>query len=137
MSDALLVFTQKCCRIIFFYLSKYIGDVAQLQMSIGGRIRQSSCVGELVTFLCSVAANSHGWTIPTVNLAVTINRFIRQLSIPPFNITLVSDDGNVITTSLSVISHAGLNGTNISCSDSNNLIGETQFIVASVLGEFM
>ena len=115
------------------------GDCAPLQVVICSGNTNTSCVGDLVTYTCTVPAVAHTWSIPSLGFSDTITRTSPTFDDPasPFSIVITADGGgaNPITTALSVTSFAGLNGANITCSDGNELITETQDTIAMVFGK--
>ena len=108
------------------------GDCAPLEVDIAGRSGSTSCVGDMVTYTCTLPATAHTWSIPSlVDVSITrVNPTFPPPGSPPsqFSIVTTADGGgtNPITTELSVTSFAGLNGANVTCSDGNQLITETQ-----------
>ena len=113
-----------------------------LQTVVTGRSGSISCVGDQVTFTCTVPAVAHSWDIPSLGLDASITRNTPTFSRPGdpssrFSIVTTVDGGgaNPITTELSVISFAGLNGTNITCSDANQIVTEHQSTIAIVFGK--
>lgn len=86
-----------------------------------------------------MAAISHIWKIPSFGVRKIIARADPFYSHPQFSIYLAVDNGNSITTELSVMSFAGFNGTNISCSDPNAAPGDiiVQEVTAIIFGEFV
>ena len=121
----------------------YAGDCAPLQVAIAGRSGSISCVGDMVTFTCTVPAVAHSWDIPSL-VDVSITRQDPTFPRPgdpasPFAITITADEGGVnpILTALSVTSFAGLNGANITCSDANQIEDEAQDATALVFSKLV
>ena len=120
----------------------HAGDCAQLQAFNEDRSGNASCVGDAVFFTCTVPAVAHDWRIPSLGFIATINRINPTFAGPddpasPFSIAIIEDEGgaNPITTQLSVTSFAELNGTNIICSDANQIATEIQETTIVVFGE--
>ena len=93
-------------------------------------------------FTCIVPAIAHDWRIPSLGFIATINRINPTFPGPgdpasPFSIATIEDEGgsNPIATQLSVTSSAELNGTNIICSDANQIATEIQEATIVVFGE--
>ena len=107
-------------------------------MLIDGDVTDSpaSCVGENVTFVCTVASLGHAWTVDSYFFgeAVLANFGDEEFEngIFTFRRVNVSD---ILTSSVSVISYSGLNGILIVCVDGGGG-AEEQRIVAQVYGEF-
>ena len=112
----------------------HTGVSAPLQVSIA-----TSCVGDLVTYTCTLPTVSHAWMIPSLGFIETITRTTPTFSEPPspFSIVTTADGGgaNPITTALSVTSFAGLNGANITCGDPSQILNETQDTTVVVFGK--
>lgn len=123
-------------RILILLLGISILGSSQIQTIVDGRNRNAPCIGENVTYICTVPVLSHAWNVPrydvTATISVQTNLFINKD--PGFIIRLMAVGTNTITSSLSVISFAGLNGTRITCTDSVILGGESQEIVVNILG---
>ena len=119
------------------------GDCAPLDVDISGRNgSNTSCVGDLVTYTCTVPAVAHDWEILSLGFTATINRnnptFPRPTNPPsPFTIVTTADGNgsNPITTALSVTSFAGLRGEDIICTDGNLVSRETRNATAMVFGK--
>ena len=117
------------------------GDCALLEVSISGRNGSTSCVGDQVTYTCTVSDNVHQWQIPSRHFSEFILRNLPTFPRPgdypsPFSI-MTEDDGGVgadpITSALSVTSFLGLDGANIACSDTGAI--EIQDATAMVFGK--
>ena len=120
----------------------YAGDCAPLQVAVTGRSGSTSCVGDWVTYTCTVSAVAHDWDIPSLGLDATITRTSPTFPRPgdpvsPFSIVTTADGGgpSPVTTVLSVTSFAGLNGITLSCSDGNQFTNGTQDVIAMVFGK--
>ena len=96
-----------------------------------------ACIGDAITYTCSVATFSHTWRILSFGVDVDITRN-RNFSDSRFTIVVARDPGsdNPIITELSVIAFDGLNGTAIHCSDANTIVTDTQETIAMVFGKF-
>ena len=114
-----------------------IGDCAPLQVSVTNRSGSISCVGDVVTYTCTVPSIAHQWNAPSLGVAGIIT-----MTLPAFpgsgegspSVSLTSGD-DPITTALSVTSFAGLNGADITCFDALIRINETQDSTAMVFGK--
>ena len=108
----------------------YLGVVPQLTDI-------TSCIGDNVTYACTVNAVGHTWDISSPAAFVSITRTVRTVSITPYSFMLTEDFGSSITSTLSLTVFAGFNGTVITCLDSNALLGEgdKQSTTAMVFGE--
>ena len=113
------------------------GDCAPLQVTISSGNTNTSCVGDLVTYTCTVPAVAHTWSILDFMVAITRGTTTFDDPASRFSITTTVDGGgpNPITTELSVTSFAGLNGADITCSDGNAFTNETQDTIAMVFGK--
>jgi hypothetical protein len=107
------------------------------------RAGSTSCIGDTVSYTCTVGGVAHLWrivplnsTVVTANIAVGNPTFPADGGAPsPFMIAIASNVNNIITTVLTVTSFAGLEGTNISCRNALVANGEPQETTASVFGE--
>ena len=119
----------------------YAGDPAPLQILVTGRSGSTSCVGDQVTFTCTLPAVAHVWSIRSLGFSAVISRGLPTFhdSASPFTIVTTADGGGVnpITTELSVTSFAGLNGANITCIDANQVVTEVQDTIAMVFGKLL
>lgn len=116
----------------------YQGVSSQLQALVQGESnRDTPCVGENITYICTVPALSHAWSVPQYGVSATIS--VQTSSFdnknPQFTMRLVTHSSNAITSSLSVIVFTDLNGTRITCTDSITLKGESQEITVEILGK--
>ena len=78
--------------------SSHAGDCAPLQVSISGRSGSTSCVGDLVTYTCTLPAIAHVWESPTLGFAAAITRVNPTFPFPdgpasPFSIAITADGG--------------------------------------------
>ena len=115
------------------------GDCAPLQVTISSGNTDTSCLGDMVTYTCTLPAVSHVWSIPSLGFLETITRSCPTFDDPAsrFSIETTADEGgpNPITTALTVSSFAGLNGASITCSDGNEFTNETGDTIAMVFGK--
>ena len=113
-----------------FFLSSCLGVAPQLTDI-------TSCIGDTVNYTCTVNAVGHAWNISSPAAVVAITRTVRTTSILPYGFMLTEDDGNSITSTLSLTVFAGFNGAVITCLDANALPGEgdKQSTTAMVFGE--
>jgi hypothetical protein len=131
------------------FLALNIADNENLYAGVGAPLLTTggptSCVGDTVTFTCTVGGIAHLWRIAqpgsnviTAPLARAHPTFPAPGGAPsPFMITIATDDtvNNVIISVLTVTSFAGLNGADISCTDANVANVEPQETTVSVFGE--
>ena len=123
------------------YATFYIGNCAPLQVDVAGRNDSTLCIGDNVTYTCTVPTPAHTWNIQPVGLNTAITRSTPMITSTfggiLIQIRIIQDQGgsNPITTTLSLIAFAGLNGTTVQCQDSD-LAEPAQESVAKVLGEF-
>ena len=118
-----------------------IGFGAPLQTTV---LNRASCVGDTVTYTCTVSGNGHDWTIEPPGSSVisaSITRRFPDFPRPgnppsPFIINTTSDVSSSLATVLTVTAFAGLNGTRISCVDVIDVSGDLQEATAAVFGEF-
>lgn len=103
----------------------------------GGSNRNTPCIGENITYICTVPALSHAWNVPQYGVSATIS--VQTTSFtneePEFTMRLLTRSSTAITSSLSVIVFTSLNGTRITCTDSITLNGESQEILMEILGK--
>ena len=108
-------------------------------MLIDGDVAESpiSCVGENITFVCTVASLGHAWTVGSfvTRQAVLANDDEDITEVEMFTFRRVSVSGGTITSSLSVLSFSDLNNVMVECVDGGGG-AEEQNIVAQVYGEF-
>lgn len=128
-------FPKSQCHYSNSYVHAGVNADSELESVIRGRNGTLSCIGENVTYICTVAALSHAWNIPSFGIATSITVQTAQSSLSPFLIRLLSHNSSSITSSLSFISAAVLNATSISCTDSTRLDGEVQRATVRILGE--
>ena len=96
----------------------------------------TSCIGDTVTYTCTVNAVGHGWNISLLPEVVTVTRSGPRKSEPPYMFRLIGDEVvGPINSTLSLTVFAGFNGTSITCEDSNLLFGVKQSATAMVFGE--
>ena len=107
-------------------------------MLIDGDVRESpaSCVGENITFVCTVASLRHSWTVGSFVSGQTVlardDEDITEVGV--FTFRRVNVSGGTITSSVSVLSFSDLNNVMIECVDGGGGT-EEQNNVAQVYGE--
>lgn len=98
------------------------------------------CIGEMAVYDCTVNSDSHVWRIPAFGVTETVSRVDpNPQSDLRFTFRLVEDNGTSISSSLSVVFFAELNGTGISCSDASQPMGqgETQETLAMAFSKYI
>ena len=107
-------------------------------MLIDGNVAESpvSCVGENITFVCTVASLGHAWTVGSfVTRQAVLARDDEDITeVGVFTFRRVSVSGGAITSSVSVLSFSDLNNVMIECVDGGGG-PEEQNIVTQVYGE--
>ena len=73
----------------------------------------TSCIGDNVTYTCTVNSRGHTWIISSLPQTVVIVRSKLRISMPPYSFMLVEDVGTTINSTLSLTVFAGFNGTAI------------------------
>ena len=118
-----------CYPYFILVLSVSVGVTAQLSDI-------TSCEGDTVTFTCTVDAIGHTWNISSAG-TLTTTRADPTTSSPPFTAQIVDDNNDMINSTLTFVSFAGINESVISCTDANAAVGEgeTQEAMAFVYGE--
>ena len=98
------------------------------------------CIGDNVTYTCTVNARTHRWDFGedatfTVSSGDPLND---PVQVGVYSLEVISSGSNNIVSTLSVTAFAELNGTQISCRDSLATAGEAenQTTTAVVFGEF-
>ena len=114
------------------------GDCGELQVVTGDIGRTISCVGETVSYVCTVASVNHIWSSDSFVQSITIagaspdvtdaNGFTFQ--------SMGLNEDNFLTSSVSVTSFPELNGSLIQCGDASGLGAEEQNTTALVIGEY-
>ena len=97
------------------------------------------CVGDNVTFSCTLPSFGHQWRGPGFTVTIT------PASVVPFMrgtddrliFTRLARLPNAIITSLSLIVYSGFDGATLTCSDALQINIETQTSSATVLGEIV
>ena len=116
-----------------------IGKSAEFEILIDGVNigRNSSCIGENVTYVSNITSSSHIWNIPDMVIDRTLGPGNHRPVIEEgYTFRKVSEDNNRnIISSLSVNSSAELNGISITCEDGININGARATTVAMVLSE--
>ena len=99
----------------------------------------SSCLGDTVTYNCTLQAIAHIWRIHTQPLVVySVVRTLPEGGIVSgFRFQLVVDTGDAIISSMTVTTFLGLNNVTIQCADGNIPEGEgiTQQTTLRFVGE--
>ena len=89
-----------------------------LTVSVVGRSGATSCIGDNVTYTCSVPSLLHTWNIPSEKLSQNnISTQQSTYSDSRFTITLIAGDAGSITSLLWLAAINGWNGTLIQCAD--------------------
>lgn len=116
------------------------GNCTDLEVLIGGEMigRTALCIGENVTYVCTVNTISHIWR-SQMDLFMQ-DQVITQGTDPitdsnGFVFQRVSQSNAGITSSFSAVSFSGLDGERIECSDGTVQNGGQQVITAMVFGE--
>ncbi len=108
-----------------------------LQTRVEGTDRVESCIGENITYTCSVPGSAHLWTAPRLLPPNTVvnSTFLDEVT-SQYTLRLVSYDGfNIISSLTIIILDAEFSNTNVTCS--NPLGNEVQQRIAVVLSEFL
>ena len=114
-----------------------LGDPNILDTLVDGVSAEATCIGQNVTYICTVFADTHAWISPSYDQIVlisAINQDVINLW-PGFRMKLMAHDGTSITSSASVHVTTALNDTFISCTDGGITSGAQQMITARVLGK--
>ena len=96
------------------------------------------CIGDDVTYTCTVASPTHRWDFGgQTHTASSGDRLNDPVSVGIYTLQRVSGNSSRIVSTLSVTAFAGLNGTQISCRDALTSIqeAERQQTTAFVFGE--
>ena len=95
------------------------------------------CVGDNLTFTCTVSSLGHQWRGPSLSLTINPGSIVPYMDGPDgrFILTRVGSQRSRIITSLSLIVYFGFDGATLTCADSLLVVEETQTSTASVLGE--
>ena len=115
-------------------------DCAELEVLINGVNigRTTSCVGENVTYVCTVASTTHIWRSDSFVQSITIAGISTDVT-DANGFTFQSmglNDDIILTSSVSVTSFPGLNGSLIKCGDGTGLGAQEQNTTAMVIGEY-
>ena len=106
-----------------------------LLIGVGSLTDITSCIGDNVTYTCTVNSRGHTWIISSLPQTVVIVRSKPRISMPPYSFVLVEDTGTTINSTLSLTVFAGFNGTAIACQDA--LSGrDVQSTTGLVFGEY-
>ena len=114
-----------------------LDDPNELEVVIDGKNADepSVCVGQNVTFVCTVLADTHAWSSPWLSQTMLISIGKSQFVNRGFTMQLITFNGMYITSSASINATTELNNTFVSCTDANSLNGDSQTINITVLGE--
>ncbi len=95
------------------------------------------CVGDNVTFTCTVSSLVHLWTGPSLSVSISPGTVVPFMGGPDgrFILTRVGNQTSVIITSLSLVVYSGFDATKLTCADGLLVVEETQTSTATVLGE--
>ena len=111
------------------------GNCAELEVLING-VRTTSCLGETVTYVCTVASNAHIWRSASFAQSVAIAGGSDDVTdANGFTFQRVSLIDGILTSSVTVLSYSGLNGALIECEDGTGLGAEEQTTTAMVFGK--
>ena len=127
----------KCLPVkLLFLLLLFIPTAVHAQLN--GNV--ASCVGDLVIYNCTVQSHSHIWEADAFQIdpgrPITPPQRTNHITGPPeYWIELTTIGSSSINSSLSVVTFADLNGTNITCHDGIILSGERQRTTAVVYGK--
>ena len=117
------------------------GNCAELEVLINSVNigRTTSCVGENVTYVCTVASPVHLWSSASFvdgDETITIGA-TEDSNNGDFTVRRVAETGGVLTSSVSITSFSGLDNVVIECRDGLGIIMEEQTATAMVLGEYL
>ena len=95
------------------------------------------CVGDNVTFTCTVPINTHHWSGPGLSETVGAATVVPFLSGTDnqFILTRVDFQQSIISTSLSLTVYSGFDGVTLVCADGGGGNGDPQNFTATVLGK--
>ena len=101
----------------------------------------TSCVGDEVTYNCTVESVAHRWDFGVLTATVLIGDGLNDPQQEgPYTLERVAANSNLtVVSTLSVTAFADLDGTLISCRDgiAAENVAETQTTTANVFGEFI
>ena len=101
-------------------------------------MRTTSCVGETVTYVCTVASNTHIWNITGLEDEVTVAGGSNDVEEGVFTIGSDGLTNGILTSYVIVSSFPGLDGVLLRCHDGTGTQGlEEQTTTAMVFGEFL
>ena len=114
-----------------------ITNCAPLQIDAPARAGSTSCIGDTITYICTVSSQAHTWSIASLGVTVAITRAVPMTTSPPVTVVTTGDDGTSITTALTVTAVTGLDGANITCVEgvAGPQDAQLQEVIASVFGE--
>ena len=121
-------------------LNYFAGDTNTLRTLVDGAVQNTPApfpTGVNVTYICTVKSNGHTWTVPAVNnFREAILTTIPFISEPPFILRLLTQDSDVITSSLSFIMYPQINQSMVFCANSQRPDDEVQEATIIVIGKF-
>ena len=95
----------------------------------------TSCVGETVTYVCTVASVVHQWRSASFDNSFTLAGASEDVTdANGFTFQTISLIDGILTSAVSVLSSSGLNGALIECEDVGGLGAEEQTTTAIVFG---
>ena len=113
-------------------LITFIGSTGELEVLIEGQGNETTAnIGDNITFICTLRSAVHYWSVPTFNVNSDVMNFnslpstIQAMGMS-FTTRLLSVEGQLITTSLSVLATANFNGTLVRCDDTQTMNGQSQ-----------
>ena len=93
--------------------------------------------GVNVTYICTVKASGHTWRVPAVsNFERVVGGTTASIVQPPFTLRVLSEDNDVITSSLSFITYPQINQSMVFCANFQRPNDEVQEATIIVIGEF-
>ena len=119
-------------------LLHFVGYCAELQTVITGRSGSTSCIGDSVTYICTVPSQAHLWNVPALGANnVGISRVALPFNDGGVSIAIVPgpDAPNPIVSALTVTASPQLNGASIICADI--ISSADQNTTATVFGGFV
>ena len=94
------------------------------------------CVGDNVTFTCTLPLIAHQWNGPGFDrVLLATSTSVMGGPDDQFTLAVVNYSALGIVTSLSVLVYSGLNGASFNCSDGGLLSTNMQTATATVLGK--
>ena len=100
--------------------------------------RTTSCVGEVVTYVCTVDSPAHLWSSADFAQSVTIAGGSPDVTDENgFTFLRMSFADGILTSSVTLTSYSGLDGVMIACVDATAIDAEEQNTIAMVYGELI